>query len=71
MYPVLRFYVPKVCTDNIQGLARASKPNPLIMKAPRGLFRGAFVIRSGQGGIRTLGTLLTYTRFPIVLIRPL
>ena len=26
---------------------------------------------SGQGGIRTLGTLLTYTRFPIVLFRPL
>ncbi len=25
----------------------------------------------GQGGIRTLGTLLTYTRFPIVLFRPL
>ena len=26
---------------------------------------------SGQGGIRTLGTVLTYTRFPIVLFRPL
>ena len=26
---------------------------------------------NGQGGIRTLGTLLTYTRFPIVLFRPL
>ena len=25
----------------------------------------------GERGIRTLGTLLTYTRFPIVLFRPL
>lgn len=24
----------------------------------------------GEGEIRTLGTLLTYTRFPIVLLRP-
>ena len=32
---------------------------------------GAFCISGGEGGIRTLGTLLTYTHFPGVLLQPL
>jgi hypothetical protein len=33
---------------------------------------GRFVLKSGgEGGIRTLGTLLTYTRFPGVRLQPL
>ena len=31
----------------------------------------AFINCSGEGGIRTRGKLLTYTRFPSVLLKPL
>ena len=32
---------------------------------------GPFFILGGEGGIRTLDTLLTHTRFPSVRLRPL
>ncbi len=34
-------------------------------------FRTATELYGGEGGIRTLGTLLAYTHFPGVLLRPL
>src|SRR5690554_7182956 len=38
-------------------------------KKPRHFCRGSFI--GGEGGIRTLDTLLTYTHFPGVLLQPL
>ncbi len=32
---------------------------------------GALLVNGGERGIRTLDTLLTYTRFPSVLLKPL
>ena len=40
---------------------------PVTKKAPF----GAFFVTGGEGGIRTLDTLLTYTHFPGVLLQPL
>jgi hypothetical protein len=37
----------------------------------RGSKTAPSVVIGGEGGIRTLGTLLTYTHFPGVLLRPL
>ncbi len=33
--------------------------------------QGAFFMGGGEGGIRTLDTLLTHTRFPSVRLQPL
>src|SRR5690554_4394224 len=38
-------------------------------KKPRHFCRGSFI--GGEGGIRTLDTLLTYTHLPGVLLQPL
>jgi hypothetical protein len=35
------------------------------------LFNNLFDMNGGEGGIRTLGTLVAYTHFPGVLLRPL
>ena len=46
----------------------SSHPSPPDTKKPA--FAGCFV-SGGEGGIRTLDTLLTYTHFPGVLLKPL
>ena len=71
----------------IAGLARGTRrgPLPLLPSGPGGVHGlplrearlssppagGATNKNGGERGIRTLGTLLTYTRFPGVLLQPL
>ncbi len=47
----------------------AHRPAPHKQKTP--LVSGVFCLYGGEGGIRTLGTLVTYTHFPGVRLRPL
>ena len=46
----LHFCTPAVYTLTIPPHAGPRKPNPLIIKAPRGLFRGAQLL-SGEAGV--------------------
>ena len=45
-------------------------PKPLPDMAFWTVPNSAGLLAGGEGEIRTPGTLLTYTRFPIVLLRP-
>ena len=51
---------------------KASKcKNPLFLRGFRATSDNNVIFTGGERGIRTLGTLLTYTRFPGVLLQPL
>ena len=50
-------------------LLLTDRNNKINNKKPADFSAGYF-LGGGEEEIRTLGTLLTYTRFPIVLLRP-
>ena len=54
------------CDKKIKG----RRPNPVSVNGFRPSSLRFATISGGEEEIRTLGTLLTYTRFPIVLLRP-
>lgn len=61
--PLWRQAFPASGGGRSQSLPAQKRKNPLISQR-------AYFLAGGEGEIRTLGTLLTYTRFPIVLLRP-
>lgn len=59
----------KKVTDLTDGALLVWESEIFYMKKPADCSAGYF-LSGGEEEIRTLGTLLTYTRFPIVLLRP-